>query len=124
MAEVNDIRKLRPELLEKSAAELERMVTEIQMAQEHLRHEARKKEVEQRVNTINDAIETFNRAATTLNEMGFLNADVRAVLTTASGSFAPHLKHKAVDAERVLGRMVELDGDAKPKRTRRKKSET
>lgn len=117
MAEINDISKLRPELLDKSEKELERMMVEIQMAQEHKRHEARKKEVASLVVKINGAIESFNKAVSDLNDAGFLNPAIRDVLTTEKGVFSPHLKHKQVDADRVLARMAASDD--KPKRRKR-----
>ncbi len=121
MADITDISKLRPDLLEKSDKELERMLTEIQMAQEHRRYEARKAEVASQVQKINAAIEAFNSSVSTLNEAGFLNPSIKDALTTEKGVFSPHLKHKQVDADRVLVPMM-ADGDDKPKRTRRKRS--
>lgn len=117
MAIINDIEKLRPELKGVSDAELERRMTELLMEKERREQEARKAKVEHIVTKANEHMQNIIAAVNFLNEHGLLNEDVKQVYTSGSGVFAPHLKHKSVDADRVLARMGEA-----PKKTRRKKA--
>lgn len=118
MAIITDVEKLRPELKGVSDAELERRMTELLMEKERRELEARKAKVEGIVKQANDHMAAIVSAVTFLNEHNLLNEDVKQVYTSGSGVFAPHLKHKAVDADRVLARM----GEAPVKRTRRKRA--
>lgn len=117
MAIITDVEKLRPEFKGMSDAELERRMTELVMEKERRELEARKAKVEGIVKQANDHMAAIVSAVTFLNEHNLLNEDVKQVYTSGSGVFAPHLKHKAVDADRVLARMGEP-----VKKTRRKKA--
>lgn len=118
MAIITDVEKLRPELLTKSPAELQRMATEIQMAIEHQSQEARRKEVSSIVAEANTHIEAIVAGLRFLEKHNLLSDDVKAAHTSSSGVFTPHLRYKAVDADRVLARM----SDAPVKKTRRKRT--
>lgn len=118
MAIITDVEKLRPDLLTKSPAELQRMATEIQMAIEHQAQEARRKEVTAIVTEANAHIEAIVAGLRFLEKHNLLSEDVKAAHTSAAGVFTPHLRYKSVDADRVLARM----SDAPVKKTRRKKA--
>lgn len=117
MAKIEDIQKLRPELLDKSDAELERLETEIRMARQHKADEAARKEIESLVAQVNAAQDTILKSLNFLFEQGVLSEVVAQAYTTAGGSFAPHLRHRHVDADRLLAIRSSLD-DSKPKKTR------
>ena len=116
MAIINDVTKLRPELKDVSDNELERRMTELLMEKERRDQEARKAKVEHIVTKANEHMQNIIAAVNFLNEHSLLNEDVKQVYTSGSGVFAPHLKHKSVDADRVLSRM----GDT-PKKKRKPK---
>ena len=118
MAIINDIEKLRPELKGVSDAELERRMTELLMEKERRDQEAKRAQVEHIVAKANEHMQNIIAAVNFLNEHSLLNEDVKQVYTSGSGVFAPHLKHKSIDADRVLSRMGET-----PKKARRKKAE-
>jgi len=92
--EITDIRKLRPELLDKSAAELERQITELQMAlaekqkiEEEKRREALSDEARIRREAIVDNLKW-------LQENGLLSEKVAGYFTinrAGKDTFAPHL---------------------------------
>lgn len=117
MAIITDVEKLRPELKGVSDAELERRMTELLMEKERREQEARKAKVEHIVTKANEHMQNIVAGLRFLEEYGLLNEDVKQVYTSGSGVFVPHLKHKSVDADRVIARM-----DETPKKTRRKKA--
>lgn len=117
MAIITDVEKLRPELLTKSPAELQRMATEIQMAIDHQAQEARRKEVASIVKEANAHIENIVAGLRYLESHSLLSDEMKTAHSSTAGVFTPHLRYKQVDADRVLARM----GDA-PKKTRRKKA--
>lgn len=117
MVKIDNIKQLRPELLDKSDAELERLETEIKMARQHKADEAARKEIESLVAQVNAAQDTILKSLNFLYEQGVLAEAVAATYTTVGGSFAPHLKHRHVDADRLLAIRSSLD-DSKPKKTR------
>jgi len=118
MTTITDVEKLRPELKAVSDAELERRMAELLMEMQRREQEARKAQVEHIVTKANEHMQNIIAAVNFLNEHHLLNDDVKQVYTSASGVFAPHLKHKSIDADRVLSRMGET-----PKKARRKKAE-
>lgn len=117
MAIINDIEKLRPELKGVSDAELERRMTELRMEKERREQEARKAKVEGTVTRANELMQIIVSAFNELNDLNVLTDEQKAPYTSAAGVFAPHLRFKALTADRVLARM----GDA-PKKARRKKA--
>jgi len=117
MVKIDNIKQLRPELLDKSDAELERLETEIRMARQHKADEAARKEIESLVSQVNAAQDTILKSLNFLYEQKVLPEGVTAAYTTAGGSFAPHLRHRHVDADRLLAIRASLD-DTKPKKTR------
>lgn len=117
MAKIDDITKLNPSLLDKSAAELERQMTELRMALDYKKAEADRKEVESLVREVNTAQDTLLKSLNFLHEHKVLPDAVTVAYTTVSGSFLPHLKHKPIDADRLLAIRSSLD-DSKPKKTR------
>lgn len=123
MVEIKDVGKLRPELLDMSRAELERKLAEIEMALHEKKLEERRKHVAELVQKINAAQQAMIDGAKLLDEYGLLPEDVKAAYTGSGGSFTPHLKHKPVDADRMLARIAAMEGETKPKRPRRKKAE-
>ena len=102
MADSTDITKRRPELMEKSVNELERMKTEIQMA---IQKKAEEEMAAQRVKLIEEAKDHIDNVLTGLKWLeanSFLNESVKDFFTTKGegrpASFAPHLKFKAPKA--------------------------
>ena len=118
MAIITDVEKLRPELKGVSDAELERRMTELRMEMERREQEAKKAKVQHIVEKANEHMQAIVAGLRFLEENGLLSDDVKAAHTSTAGVFTPHLRYKAVDADRVLARM----GEAPVKRTRRKKA--
>lgn len=89
---LTDVSKLRPDLLEKSQAELERQMAEIQMAIAYKAEEGARKEREARHAEAVKHVEAIWSGLQFLNEHGFLSDAVREFFTYAKGAFTPHLK--------------------------------
>jgi hypothetical protein len=123
MVEVKDVSKLRPELLNMSTAELQRQLAELEMALYEKKQEERRKHVTALVDRINAVQSSIIEGMKLLEEYGLLSDEVKSAYTGSGGTFAPHLKHKPVDADRMLGRIAAMEGDEKPKRKRRTKVE-
>lgn len=123
MVEIKDVGKLRPELLDMSRAELERRLAEIEMALQEKKLEERRKHVAELVMKINAAQQAMVEGAKLLDEYGLLPEEVKAAYTASDGVMKPHLKHKPVDADRMLARISAMEGETKPRRPRRKKAE-
>lgn len=92
--DVTEIEKLRPELLDKSVAELERQMTEIQMAldrkraiEEEKHRAANNEKAAARMDAVVDGLKW-------LHENNYLTDKVTAMFTTSGGVFAPHLNFK------------------------------
>lgn len=113
--EITDPYKVDPTLKDKSSKQLEHEIAIRQMALEERRREERRKELEALVNKLNKAQEAYIEAMRELEENGLLPDAVKAAYTTAGGVFAPHLKHRAIDADRLIARN---DKAEKPKRPR------
>lgn len=92
--EVTDIQKLRPELLEISEAEIDRRITELQMAKAHKASEKERAEREAKFAEAGTRIEQVVDGLKWLHEAGFLSEKVTASYTTAGGVFAPHLSFR------------------------------
>ena len=91
MAEIKDIEKLRPELLDLSVAELNRRKAEIDMAiarvAEREAEELRKLEHEESIKLTEDLLKTVTR----LHEIGRLSPRLVGALSKESGEFVPGL---------------------------------
>ena len=120
MAKIEDIEKLRPELLGKSVAELERQMAELQMALDRKKDEEKKAALAQVVIEANNHQENLVEALKFLEHWRLLPDDVKAAYTTTSGVFNPGIKHKEVTADRIILREEQAK---KVKKPRRKKGE-
>lgn len=118
--EITDPYKADPSLKDKSLNQLEAEITLRQMAIDMRRREERKAKLDQLVNDINAAQEAIVNGLRLLDENNMLNEQIKTAHMTAGGVFAPHLKYKAIDAERLLGRMEAIE-NPKQKRTRKPK---
>ena len=119
---VSDIEKLRPELLTKSIAELERQQNELALAIAHKHREAELAEKQELADRANGHIEAVNAGVKFLHDNGVLPARIAAGFTRESdGMFSPSMFLRAVTAESFL--TSTLRGGGKPKRTRRTKAE-
>lgn len=98
MAKIEDITKLRPELLEKSQAELERQMTEIQMALNWKAEEGARKERAAKVAEASTRIDAVLDGLRWLHDNGLLSEKVAGYFTNAKGVFAPHLSFKKPSA--------------------------
>lgn len=91
MPEINDIEKLRPELLDMSVAELNRRKTEIDMAiarvAEKEAEELRKLEHEESIGLTETLLKTVSR----LHEIRRLSPRLVSALSKESGEFTPGL---------------------------------
>lgn len=98
MAKIDDITKLRPELLDKSQAELERQITELQMALAYKAEEGARKAREAKVAEASVKIDAVLDGLRWLHDNGFLSDKVSSVFTNAKGVFTPHLSFKKPSA--------------------------
>lgn len=119
MATINDIEKLRPELLTKSVAELERQMAELQMALDRKKEEAKKAALAEVVEQANDYIEQIISGLKFLDSYHLLPEEVKAAHTMSSGIFNPGIRYKPVTADRIVLRGEQAK---KVKKPRRKKS--
>lgn len=91
MPEINDIEKLRPELLNKSVAELDRMMAEIEMAKaKKAEQEAAKRRAKEYEESI-DLTETLLKTVSRLHEIGRLSPRLTQALSKGTGEFTPGL---------------------------------
>lgn len=91
MPEINDIEKLRPELLDKSVAELDRMAAEIEMAKaKKAEQEAEKRRQAEYQESIG-LTEELVKIVTRLHDIGRLPPRVATALSNAEGEFRPGL---------------------------------
>lgn len=122
MAIITDIEKLRPELLDKSSAELERLRNEIDMA---IAHKTAKEEAEKRAALIDEAgshIEAVLKSVKWLHENGFLPERLETALTRGDGQFNPATFLRQPRADDVL-RLPVKRASGGQKRTRRVRDE-
>ena len=91
MPEINDIEKLRPELLNLSVKELERRKVEIDLA---IQHQAAKEAEKRRAKEYEESIgltETLLKTVVRLHEIGRLSPRLTQALSKESGEFTPGL---------------------------------
>lgn len=98
MAKISDIKALRPELLDKSQAELERQMAELQMAIAWKAEEGARKEREAKIAEAGVKIDAVLDGLRWLNDNGFLGEKVVAAFTNAKGVFTPHLSFRKPNA--------------------------
>lgn len=104
MVEINDIEKLRPELLTKSLAELERQQTEIAMAIERKKHEAEVKAKEELASRANEHIDSVISGVKFLHDNGILPDRIAQAFSRNDGTFNPGTFLRAVTAEQLVPR--------------------
>lgn len=121
MATIDDVEKLRPELLTKSLAELERQRAELDMAIERKKREAEVKAKEDLAAEANRHIEAVLAGVGWLQRHALLPEKVAAGFTGANGAFMPASFLRAVSAESLVDGPRKTAGGAK--RARRTKAE-
>ena len=119
---VTDISKLRPELLSKSVAELERQKAEIDMALAQKAHEA---EVAAKATLAADAnkhIDGILAGVKFLHDNGLLHDRLVTGLSSGNGSFMPASFLRAVTPESLVGgprkAVARSDGERRTRRRR------
>ena len=117
MPEITDIEKLAPELLKKSLAQLEREITERQMAMDRIQREAAIKEKEELAGQANSHIDAINEGVTFLHRHGVLPARITEAFSRGDGMFVPAMILRHITAEKLL------PAQDKPRRRRRTKAE-
>jgi len=118
---VDDIKKLRPELLDKSIAELERQQNELALAIAHKQREAEVSAKKDLADEANRHIDAVNEGVKFLQGIGQLPARIAAGFTRESdGMFSPSMFLRHITAESLL--TSALTGN-RPKRKRRSKAE-
>lgn len=94
MAEITDIQKLAPSLLDKSPAQLEREITERQMALMELKRREDEKMRAAALDEANRIKDDIVDALVKLERTGHISESVRGFFTTKAGVFSPHLFFK------------------------------
>jgi len=102
-ATITDVEKLRPELLTKSLAELERQRAELDMAIERKRREAEVAEKQALAADANGHIEAVLAGVGWLHRNGLLPERLATALTGGNGAFMPASFLRAVSAESLVG---------------------
>ena len=120
MVAIDDINKLAPDLLKKSKAQLEREITERQMAMAEIQRQEEIKAKEELAAQANQHIEAIVTGLNFLHDNGALPPKVQEAFTRADGRFVPATYLRAVTAESLVPgtprRSRSSDG---PKRRRR-----
>ncbi|MFU0504090.1 hypothetical protein [Pseudaminobacter sp. NGMCC 1.201702] len=112
------IEKLRPELLEKSPAELERLATEIAMAQAELARRAEVAAKEELAAEANRHVDAVLAGVKFLHDNDLLNKRLVDALTLGTGAFAPSTFLRSVTAEQLVPRAARPSGEKKRRRVR------
>lgn len=115
---VSDIKKLRPELLDKSIAELERQRTEIDLAIADKRREAEVAAKAALAKEANKHIEAATAAVKFLHEHGVLHEKLITAFTRADGVFTTGNVLKPVTAESLVGGPRKAGGAKRKRRSR------
>jgi len=90
------------DLKAKSKAQLQREIDERTMMLDDIKKEEARKEIAALVIEVNDAQDAFLKSMLFLNEHKLVPEATILAYTTEGGSFAPHLRHRHVDADRML----------------------
>lgn len=117
---ITDPYKFDPNLKDKSDEQLQNEIDFRQLVLDERKREQARKEVEALVDEVNAAHDAMVKSANFLNEQGVLAEAVIAAYMTSGGSFAPHLRHRHVDADKLLAirSAAQAETDGKPKKTR------
>jgi hypothetical protein len=121
MNAVDDIEKLRPELLQKSVAQLDREIVERQLAIAYIQ---RAEETARRAALVDEAASRVERLVDDikwLHASGFLSAKVTESFTRADGQFNPATFIRPPRAEDVVARPKQATVDTNPVRRRRRR---
>lgn len=122
--DITDPFQVDPSLRGKSKAQLKHERNLRDMAIAHMEREEKKAELEDEVREINEAQEAIVNGLKVLEKNKLIPEQIREAHSTAGGVFAPHLKYKAIDAERLLGHKQLIENPKqKQKRTRRKSAD-
>lgn len=117
MATIDDIHKLAPDLLKKTPAQLEREITERQMALSEIQRQAAIKEMDEIAQRANQHIDAVNEGVSFLHKHGVLPARIAEAFSRGDGMFVPAMILRHTTAERLVPSV------GRPKRTRRTKAE-
>lgn len=125
--EITDPYKFDPGLKDKSLKQLQIEIDFRLAVIEEKKREQERKDVESLVAQVNEAQDGILKSLNFLYEQSVLPEAIVTAYTTVGGSFAPHLKHRHVDADRLLAiraaKKAEAEGKpAKVKRTRKPKN--
>jgi hypothetical protein len=118
MVEITDIEKLRPELLDKSEAELERLAAEIAMAQAEKRRRTEAAERTKRLEEAGDRVARVIEDVKWLHDSGMLSQRVAEAFTRSDGQFNPATYLRVPRAEDVVVRAPRAKKEG-PRRLRR-----
>lgn len=118
---VDDIKKLRPELLDKSDAELDRLANEIALAKEYKRREAEIAAKESLALEANKHIDAIVAGVKFLHDNGLLSEKVASGFSRSDGMFSPSMYLRNVTADMLVGGTK--PDKPKQKRNRRTKTE-
>lgn len=126
---ITDITKLAPDLLTKSRAQLEREITERQMALAEMERNERIKDAEETVLAANKHIDAIVDGMKWLHDKGLLPERVAAGFSRADGVFTPTVALRNITAESLVPALRAPRAPRKPrdpnapKRRRRTKAE-
>ncbi len=113
-------------LKDKSLEQLENEVKFRLAVIEERKREQERKEIEALVLEVNAAHETVSKGLMFLFKQNALHEAIVAAYTTAGGSFAPHFKHNAIDADKLIAlkavAVAAAEGKSKKTRGSRKAS--
>jgi hypothetical protein len=115
---VTDVKKLRPELLSKSKAELERQAAEIAMAIAELEHQEEIKAKEALAAEAGERVERIVADVKWLHDNGLLPERVATGFSRNDGTFAPGMILRAPTAESLAGTRAAQAGEKKRRRRR------
>ena len=123
MVAIDDIHKLAPDLLKKSRAQLEREITERQMAMAEIERQEQVKAKAELADRANHHIDAIIEGIAFLGENGILPEKVSAAFTRSDGRLVPATVLRHVTPEQLIGaprvRVRKARDPNAPKRTRR-----
>lgn len=123
MVAIDDINKLRPELLKKSPAELRRQRDEIDLALIEIERQEQVKAKAELADRANHHIDAIVEGINFLGENGILPEKVAAAFTRSDGRLVPATVLRHVTPEQLVGGVrVRVRNDG-PKRRRRVRDE-
>ncbi len=120
MAIITDIKKLKPELLEISDAELDRRMAELEMARAERKRIADVKAMEAIAAQAADHVEAMVAGAKFLHEHGLLPERLVAGFSRGDGMFVPGMILRAPSAESMVPKVA---GEKRKRRRRNAKGD-